>query len=209
MEKAVALQPDLILAADIHSKSTTPMLEKLGFSVFTLSPKTVQGTISDMARVADICGITSTAEKTLNNLQDRVKAVSAKTAPIKDDIRPGVLVIIWHNPLMAAGTNTLVDDLIRLAGGVNLARGITGYANFSIESLLNADPKVIIIPTTMGQAGSQAWDSITSDTRLQNVSAIKNKAVYKIDGDIILRYGPRSVTALEQLAAILHPQLFK
>jgi iron complex transport system substrate-binding protein len=207
VEKAVSLQPDLVLAAEIHGKSTTPLLEKLGFRVVTFHPKTMSRVISDIELLARICGITARSEGTINSLKSRVDAVSAKTVAPADGLKPGTLVIIWHDPMMVAGKGTLIDDLVRLAGGVNLAQGVSGYANLSIESMISADPKVIIIPTSMGQSGNQIWNSITSDARLKNVSAIKNNAVYKIDGDIILRYGPRSVTALEQMAALLHPQL--
>lgn len=208
VEKAITLQPDLVLSADIHNKSTTPMLEKLGFRVVTFSPKTMDTVINDITLLAKICEISSQAEPTINDLKKRVQSVATKTGDIKDDLKPGVLVVIWHDPLRVAGKGTLVDDLIRIAGGVNTAGGVSGYANFSIESLITADPKVIIVPTSMGQAGTQLWDGITSDTRLQNVTAVKNKAVYKLDGDLVLRYGPRSITALEQLAAILHPSDF-
>lgn len=208
VEKAVSLQPDLVLAADIHSKSTTPLLEKLGFRVVTFNPKSMDRVISDIRLLARICGISEQSEGTISNLKSRVAAVSTKTLAPSDGFKPGTLIIIWHEPLMVAGTGTLIDDLVRLAGGANLAQGVTGYANLSIESVISSDPEVIIIPTSMGQSGSQIRNSVTSDARLKNVSAVKNNAVYEIDGDILLRYGPRSVTALEQIAALLHPQLY-
>jgi iron complex transport system substrate-binding protein len=209
MEKVVSLQPDLALAADIHSKSATPMLQKMGFRVVTFSPKTLDRVINDLGLLAKICGITDKSEGTINGFKNRVDAISSKTLTIKDNLKPGVLVVIWHDPMMVAGKGTLVDDLIRLAGGINRAQGVSGYGNLSVETIISSDPDVIIVPTSMGASGNQIWNGIASDARLVNVSAIKNNAVYKIDGDVILRYGPRSVTALEQIAALLHPQLFK
>jgi iron complex transport system substrate-binding protein len=209
VEKVVSLQPDLALAADIHSKSATPMLQKMGFRVVTFNPKTLDQVVSDLRLLARICSITAQSEGTINNLKSRVDVVSSKTLPLKDSLKPGVLVVIWHDPLRVAGKGTLVDDLIRLAGGINVAQGVSGYGNLSIETVIGADPTVIIVPTSMGTSGDQIWNGIASDPRLKNVSAIKNNAVYKMDGDVILRYGPRSVTALEQVAALLHPQLFQ
>jgi iron complex transport system substrate-binding protein len=208
LEKVVSLQPDLVLAADIHSKSTTPMLEKLGFHVVTFKPKTMDNVIGDLRLLARLCGMAEPAAGKIADLTGRINAVTAKTQGLTEDKKPKVLIVIWHDPLRAAGTATLADDIVRLAGGTNVAGNISGYANFSIESVLSAGPQVIIIPSSMGDSGSQIWNSIVQDSRLKEVPALKHNAVYKIDGDVLLRYGPRSIAALEQVAVLLHPDLF-
>ena len=56
IEKAVALQPNLVLAAEIHSKNVTPALQKIGFKVVTLNPKTLAGILGDIELVGKITG---------------------------------------------------------------------------------------------------------------------------------------------------------
>lgn len=208
IEKTVSLQPDLVLASNIHSKSTTPMLEKLGFNVVTLNPKTIEGVISDISQVANICHVAQQSQGTIESLKKRAEVVSTRTAKLTGNDKPRATVIIWHDPLMVAGKDTLIDDIMRLCGATNVAAPVSGHASFSIESLLSTDPQVIFLPTSMGLTESPLWNSITTDARLKSISAIKNNAVYKIDGDILLRFGPRSITAMEQMAALLHPNLF-
>jgi len=78
----------------------------------------------------------------------------------------------------------------------------------NLESIISADPQVIIVPTSMDEKGDPLWDFITTDPRMSNTSAVKNGRVYKIEGDLIYRHSPRCITALEQTASFLHPNLF-
>jgi iron complex transport system substrate-binding protein len=78
----------------------------------------------------------------------------------------------------------------------------------NLESVISSDPEVIIVPTSMGDNSDPLWDFVTTDPRMSNTSAVRNGRVYKIDGDLIYRHGPRCITALEQTAAFLHPDLF-
>ena len=40
------------------------------------------------------------------------------------------------------------------------------------------------------------------------ISAVSDGKIYSIDDNLLSRYGPRIVDGLEQLAKILHPDLF-
>jgi iron complex transport system substrate-binding protein len=208
IEKAVALKPDLVLAAEIHNKSATPQLQKMGFRVVSLHPKTVQGVIQDIALTGRLCGADAAAATLTADLQKRVDAVTTITAGLASEQRPRALLVIWNDPLMTAGKSTLIDDIIRLAGGTNIASQINGFASMNLESIISADPQIIIVPTSMDEKGDALWDFIITDPRMSNTSAVKNGRVYKIEGDLIYRHSPRCITALEQTASFLHPNLF-
>ena len=208
LEKAVALKPDLVLATDIHSKSVTPLLQKLGFTVVTLNPKTISSAIKDINLLGQVAGRESAALELTNSMVKRVDAVASMTGKLAPDQRSRVLLMIWNDPLMVAGGDTLIADIINIAGGENIASGITGYSSINLETVISRDPQAIIVPTQMGQRDNPLWDYINSDSRFKSISAVKNNRVYKIDGDLIYRYSPRCVSALEQVASFLHPELF-
>jgi iron complex transport system substrate-binding protein len=208
IEKAVALKPDLVLASDIHGKSVTPQLLKMGFRVVSLSPKTVKGAINDITLTGSLAGAEKAATALTASLQKRVDAVTAVTAGLTPGQRPSTLLMIWNNPLMVAGSSTLIDDIIRLAGGTNIASAINGFGSKNLESMISADPQVIIVPTSMDKSSDPLWNFVTKDPRMANTSAVKNGRVYKIEGDLIYRHGPRCISALEQTASFLHPELF-
>jgi len=208
IEKAVALNPDLVLAAEIHNKSVTPQMQKIGFRVVSLYPKTVQGVLQDITLTGRLCGADSDAATLTADLQKRVDAVNAATSGLSPGLRPRTLLIIWNDPMMVAGKSTLIDDIIRLAGGTNVASDINGFASMNLESIISADPQVIIVPTSMDEKGDPLWEFVTTDPRMVNTSAVNNGRVYKIEGDLIYRHSPRCITALEQIATFLHPELF-
>ncbi|MDD5648452.1 MAG: cobalamin-binding protein [Dehalococcoidia bacterium] len=208
IEKAVALKPDLVLASEIHNKSVTPQLQKIGFRVVSLYPKTVQGVIQDISLTGRLCGADRDATTLTAELQKRVDAVTTITNGLMSDLRPRTLLVIWNDPLMVAGKSTLIDDIIRLAGGTNVASDINGFASMNLESIISADPQIIIVPTSMDEKGDPLWEFVTTDPRMVNISAVKNGRVYKIEGDLIYRHSPRCITALEQIASFLHPDLF-
>jgi iron complex transport system substrate-binding protein len=208
IEKAVALSPDLLLAAEIHNKSVTPQLQKMGFRVVSLYPKTVQGALQDITLTGRLCGAEGNAATLTAGLQKRLDAVAAVTAQLSPGLRPRVLVIIWNDPPMVAGNSTLIDDMVRLAGGSNVASQVNGFASMNLESIIGADPQVIIVPTSMDEKSDLLWNFVTTDPRMGSISAVKNGRLYRIDGDLIYRHSPRCITALEQIAAFLHPDLF-
>jgi len=195
----------LVLATDIHSKSVTPLLQKVGFNVVTLYPKTLNGVIGDIDLVGKITGKENTASELTASLNKRIQAV-ASAAINPAAVRPlRTLLIIWYDPLMVAGAGTLPDDMLKVAGGKNIASDMMGYSSIGLETIISRDPEVIIVPSDMGQPDNPLWDFVITDARLKNTTATKDKAIYKIDGDLVLRYGPRCITALEQMSSFYHP----
>ena len=138
----------------------------------------------------------------------RIEAISQKTKALPLEKKPRVLLLLWHDPLMAAGNGTLINDLIVNAGGNNIATDIEGHKAIGLETIISRDPEVIIIPVGMEKAESPLWNYIVTEPRLKNISALKNNRVYRMDGDLIYRFSPRAVSGLEQMAGFIHPQAF-
>ena len=207
IEKIVSLQPDLILADDIHKAEVVPALEKLGFAVFIVRPGTVDEIIQDIRLIGKITGKDDRADALAASLQQRVKAVTDKVAAVGED-RPGFLYVTWHDPIWTAGGNTIMGDIITKAGGINIAGDMDGYVTLTLEEVLNRDPDIIIVMTSMGDK-NDSLDYILAEPRLQTTTALKNGQVHLIDADIFGRLTPRIVDGLEQLAAMAYPEIFQ
>ena len=107
------------------------------------------------------------------------------------------------------GSNTFTDDLIGQAGGINaFAADFEKSRVVSLESVVNKNPQVIIV-SAMATSADMILNSIKKETRLVTVDAIKNNRIYKIsDSNIIERPGPRIVEGLEEMAKLIHPEIF-
>ena len=209
IEKVVSLEPDLVLATKIHSKTVIPALEKLGLTVVALTPSSLPEVLDSISLVGKITGQNKEASKLTDNLRTRIEAVADKIQTLSPNQMPKVFYITWHDPLMTAGTGTLADNVIGSAGGQNISSDISGDKTISLETVIYRDPQVIVASVGMGAGEDLPWQYVQTEARLKNTQALLNGRVYKIDGDLIHRPGPRIVDALEQMAHFIHPELFK
>jgi len=209
IEKVVSLEPDLVLATHIHEKTVIPALEKFGLTVVAITPGSLNEVLDSITLVGKITGQSREASKLISTLGTRIEAVTDKTRNLSPDQKPRVFYITWHDPLMTAGTETLADDVISSAGGQNIAYDISGDKAINLETVIYRDPQVIVASVGMGSGKDLPWQYVQTEPRLENTQALLNDRVYKIDGDVIHRPGPRIVDALEQMAQFIHPELFK
>ncbi|MBN2462838.1 MAG: cobalamin-binding protein [Dehalococcoidia bacterium] len=209
IEKVVSLEPDLVLATNIHSKTVIPVLEELGLTVVALTPTSLPEVLDSITLVGKITGQNKQATEMVSSLRSRIEVITDKTENLSSKQKPRVFYVTWHDPLMTAGTGTLADDVIRSAGGQNIASDISGDKTIDLETVIYRDPQVIVASVGMGTGEDLPWQYVQTETRFKNTRALLNDRIYKIDGDLIHRPGPRIVEALEQMACFIHPELFK
>ncbi|MGB9681439.1 MAG: ABC transporter substrate-binding protein [bacterium] len=205
VEKILSLKPDLVLATGGIQMPIVEKLQQLGITVYVIDPKTIDDVITTIYKVGHITGQDKVARDLGFNLKFRVSTVVSRVK--KAQQKPKVFFELWHEPLMSVGPGSFVDDLIKKAGGINIAGNAkTPYPIFSLEELIKEDPDVII-----GAASSMGAGPLNVATRpgWSSLKAVKEGRIFTIDDNIIFRPGPRLVDALEIIAKYLHPELFK
>lgn len=208
IEKVVDREPDLVLAESIHEKTVLPALENVGLTVIVMSAKSLDTVLRDITLVGQIMGKSKAAAQLVDDLSDRIEAVTAKTKGLTAEERPRVLYVCWHDPIWTLGSETFLDDLIQKAGGVNIfADDFKKSRVVSPEAVVDRNPQVIII-SGMAATRNLVYNSMKQDSRLSVVEAMVKGHVYQIDGDIIERPGPRIVDGLELVAKFIHPDIF-
>jgi iron complex transport system substrate-binding protein len=208
MEQLIDLSPDLILAAEIQTADVILQLEERGFTVFVLAPQTLDEVLESITLVGEITGKEGEASLLVADMRNRIKSVTDRTDSLPQGQRPRVFYIAWHDPLMAPGSGTFQDELIRKAGGTNVARDLIGWAIISLEVVVQANPEVMIASFSYATGEDLSFRFIKEEPRLSNTDARRNDRVYGIDESVISRPGPRIVEALELLAKMLHPEIF-
>ncbi|UZE92383.1 MAG: cobalamin-binding protein [Methanosarcinales archaeon] len=204
IERVVALEPDLILAAGIH-ESIVGDLERLDLTVVVLDSKNVDDILENIILVGKITGQVGVAEELTASMEHRINAITSKVENAK---RTEVFYVTWHDPLRTVGPGTNIHELIRLAGGSNIAGDArVDYPIYSLETLIERDPDVIIISSKHG-AGGPTVENIGTLLQDRGISAVRNCRIYEIDADLVVRDGPRVVDGLEEMAKCIHPELF-
>jgi iron complex transport system substrate-binding protein len=210
-EKIISLSPDLIVAANLQWMDVITQLEEKGVPVLVIDPKTIDQLLDGITLVGKATGVDAKAAEVVSGLRQRVDAVSAKTASLPVTDRPRVLYIVWHDPLMVAGQGTLHDELIRVAGGTNVASGLSAFAQTNAEFIIDANPQVVIVGVGMYAEGDAAFKWAINSPDLASTDARHGEPVrvYSVDSNLSDRPGPRAIDALEEFARLIHPELFQ
>lgn len=209
MEKLVEVEPDLILAASIHTAEVVPQLEALGYTVFVVDPRGIAEIKEAIEVVGKLTSSLDEAYQLIIEMEQRIAAVTDITNNMTAEQRPRVFYIIWHEPLMTVGSNTNIQELIELAGGVSVAADLgEDYPYMSLEALIIANPQVIIAGSGMGSGVNLPYLFALDEERLAGVEARINDQVYEVNTDLVGRSGPRIVDGLEAMARLIHPDIF-
>jgi iron complex transport system substrate-binding protein len=207
IENIVALNPDLVLT-DGHSEGIK-QLDNLGITYMVIDPKDIDGILRDIELVAKVTNSEDRAGKLIKDMRERMAYVMTR---VEGAPRPKVFYIIdatdLNNP-WTAGLGSFIDSLITMAGGENIgAKAGSAWAKMSIEEVVNSDPDIIILPTKHGTAFTPP-EALKGHPTWQKITAVKGGRIFTIDDDLVSRYGPRIILGLEEMAKIIHPELFK
>ena len=212
IKKIVELNPDLVLTNG-QVEYVMTQLDNLGITYIVLYPNDIDGILKNIGLVGKITGTDKRAGEVIRDMEDRILQV---TTTVKDAQQVKVFytfaITDLSNP-WTAGPGSFIDSLIAMAGGENIgAKALAPWVQFSIEEVVGSDPEVILVDVSHGSAiasveglktqlrGHPAWREVT---------AVQQGRMLPIDGDLINRSGPRIVQGLEEMARIIHPELFE
>jgi iron complex transport system substrate-binding protein len=202
VEKIISLRPDLILATTAgNRRESIRQLELLGQSVFVTSAKNIDDIFQSIIKIGSITGKKELAVLKTKELRERMKRITSR---VKGLPRRRILYLIWHQPVMTAGGNTFLNNLIWLAGGESISRDIKqNIVQLSREEIIKRDPEIIFLPDFKDKKTVKEFLQ-----KCEMLTAVRNGAVYSLNEDLILRPGPRIVDGLELMAKIIHPEAF-
>jgi iron complex transport system substrate-binding protein len=198
LERLSALHPTKVIALHDQEREALPIASRLHIEVTYLPNRNIDDIFTDIRRVGQVCGTSSAAARLSTAMHARIAAVAKKAARYSD--RPRVFFLL-DLPGFTAGSLSFLDDLIRLAGGVNAAGTIhQAYPNVSSESVLAMDPEVLIIGRAV-----QLGPLVFAQEPWRSIRAVKNGRVFRPPSDdIVERNGPRIVDGLEWLVNAIH-----
>lgn len=175
----------------------------------TLGKKcTVDNIYKDIEDLGKIFDIENKANEVITSMKKRVEDVQSK---IKGKKEAKVLVVegISENKYYAYGQNSLVNDMVKMAGGVNVETNEKG-GEYSAENILNKNPDVIVLIHFETQVkDNKEADALLNNKALKDVNAIKNKKIIYTPLAETYAGGARTINGIERLAKGFYPELFK
>lgn len=205
LEAIVALKPDLVVATTEGSREeAVAQLKRLKIPTYLVAAHRVSDMTALIARVGELTERRDAAAALVARLEQRIAVV---TRAVLTRARPRVLYVLWPEPLIVPGRESLITELIRIAGGESITAGeADSYPRYSLEAAVARAPEVILLATHgagTGPVDEEKWRALTS------LPAIRAGRLHRANGDLVHRYGPRAVDGLEQLARAIHPEAFK
>lgn len=204
IEKIISLKPDYIFCTGLEQAPAVSQLKRFKLNVFVCDPVTIDELMASISEMGIITGRVAEAQRLTARMKTDIEEVRSRVRLIPPEKKVKVFVEIWHQPLMTAGKGSLVDELVLLAGGINISHDIERpYSNFSAEKVVSLDPDCIIMtymdkePPLRMLESRFGWDT---------VKAVKSGRVYNdINPDILLRPGPRTTEGLKELFKRFYP----
>lgn len=201
IEAVAALAPDLVLANAAMNADAIEALRQLKINVFASDPKTFDDTA---AHIEEIGLLTNNGAKA-GEVADGMRAVKQEIADkVKD--APKKKVYVEFSPGWTVGGGEFLDELVTLAGGINVANGKPGWYEVDAEAVLKANPEVIVYPDFGDD--KTIPEAIAARPGWNGIDAVRNNRVVAVANDPLVRVGPRLSDGLRELAKAIHPDLF-
>ena len=199
LERILALHPDAVLTAtSANNQRTAEALERLGLPVYVSRAESLEQILDDVVALGGLLGRTAEAGALVSSLRARLEEVAVRR---RGGRQVPTLVAVWTEPLVVAGGKSHVGDLLRAAGGDNVAGDAPQpFPTYSVERLLARRPEVVVVGTHADHAPPAA-----PLARLAERPGAPRFRIVEVDGDLLFRPGPRVVGGVEALAEILHP----
>jgi len=198
IEEIISLNPDVVISTGLEQAPVVQQLKALNIKTIVCFPKSIDELLKGIDEIAKAVDRASEGKKLVKNMSAKINQIKKRFKDIPLEQRPKVLIELWDEPLIVAGSESIVGQLVELAGGRNIAfDAVRAYSRFSYELVLKRNPDYII---AVYMQKEQASKRIKNRFGYSYINAVKNNHIITdINPDIILRAGPRITEAIDEI----------
>jgi len=195
-EAVLSLRPDLVLwLTDSGAWPAVRRIAELGVPVLAIPVVGVADVLECARLVGEALGDPAGGNRLAGEIAAAVTEAERRAASLP---RRRVLFVVGRDPLVVAGPGSYPDALLRIVGGVNVAKGERPWPIYSLEQAVADDPDLVIDAAVNEPASGIAG--------LSAIPAVKAGRVVRLPDDRVLRPGPELPRALSELLAAVHPK---
>ena len=194
MEKILQLQPDLVVAWQTgNPRASVNRLRELGLAVYMAEPKRLDSIPSHIRRLAILAGTEEIAKKVIDEFETQLTTLSDNyrtNTPVRTFYQ------VWDRPLISAGGNELINDIIELCGGVNIFADIDLVApKVSLESVLIRNPQAIVASGM--DIERPEW--LDEWLKWEQLSAVSTNSLFFVSPELLQRHTPRALMGAKSM----------
>lgn len=197
-EGILSLHPDSFITwQDAGPQIVLDQLRAQKVNVVTLPrvPATVEQMYANIHELAKTLRMPEQGDALVKRIHQRLDRVQQSVAAKKAPVKAMFILSAGGSAPQVAGKGSVADAILTLAGAQNVASHAQ-YKSYSAESLIAANPQVIVVTSQMVDGDLNRLSAIAGITR---TAAWKNQRIVTIDQALILGMGPRVADAVEAL----------
>ena len=212
VEKILSLDPDLVLLTGGFQEPEVYRLEKMGIKAVVINPIGIDDILKDTMIVASIFNVRDRGEELVKKYREIYLSIAKKTYKVPLNERPRVFYGMPNqnmSEIWTCGSGSYMNEIINLAGGVNVAAGYTGNNGWfpvGPEFVLNANPDIIVVPYWYAGGEKAAIDQVLNYEPWSSIEAVKSKRVYAVDGNIASQPNLKLFDLMEELYRLFYEE---
>ncbi|MCY7578351.1 ABC transporter substrate-binding protein [Bacillus altitudinis] len=203
VELITSLKPDVVLGNESLNSKDISTIEGIGSQLLLTSANSVKDIQRQVTLFGDLLGKQQKAKALNTQIDLRIKQVKQPEKKVKT-------LVVYGAPgtYMAALPQSLSGDLLRIAGGANIAENepalekFPQYAQINAEKVIEADPDLILLMTHSNPEDVKAgfMSEMKQNAAWHDVSAVKNGHVEILPSDLFgTNPGAEVIRAIDEL----------
>lgn len=202
-EGVLSVRPDLILARENNGPpEAVEVLKSTGIRwVDVPDDFTLEGIDENISIIAAELGVPEKGDVLKKKVAADIAKARERLGSISHKRKVMFVLSLKDDKINTSGTKTAADGVIALAGGDNVITQFEGYKQISNEAVINAAPEIILMMNGRGEAADHGAVNTLLETHpaLSTTPAVKNGKIIRMDGLLLLGFGPRTGEAISQL----------
>lgn len=206
-EGVLSVDPDLIIAEEGSGPpEAVDLLSSAGIPYAQVPDGyDAPGVLSKVEAVAQLLGVPEAGALLADTMRAQFAAASAAADAVTKPKRVLFILSMQGGRIMAAGQGTAADGIITMAGARNAIDGFTGYKPMTDEAVSAAAPDVILMMDRSGDHSFGDDVEVLGHPAISVTPAAASGALVRMDGLLLLGFGPRTPQAVRDLNAALYP----
>ncbi|GAA3400011.1 ABC transporter substrate-binding protein [Paenibacillus hodogayensis] len=208
VEAVLAANADLVITGISIKDDALGKLRSLNLPLYKFEPKSIDDIIANVLIIGQLTDKQKEAKELADKMKKDIDSIKTAVGTVKPDQKKKVY--IEFSPGWTVGKGEFMDEVLTLAGGINIASDTKGYNKINEEKIIQDNPAVIFFTTGAKDKAGQTLDQIIKGRNgWDKIDAIKNNQLVGVDQDTLNRPGPRIVDGLRTIAKGIYPDLIK
>jgi iron complex transport system substrate-binding protein len=208
VEAILAANADLVVTGISIKDDALAKLRSMNLPLFKVEPKSIDDIISDILVIGKLTDKQKEAQALTDKMKKEIELIKTAVGAVKPEQKKKVY--IEFSPGWTVGKGEFMDEVLTLAGGINIASDTKGYNKINEEKIIQDNPAVIFYTTGAKDKEGQTLDQIIKKRNgWDKIEAVKGNRLIGIDQDTLNRPGPRIVEGLLSIAKGIYPELVK